>query len=169
VDEPLIVAAIGGTSVGRSLLERLLQAFPLAARQVPGLRMLAIAGPRIQPESLPCVPGVDVRGFVPDLFTHLAACDLALVQGGLSTTMELVATGRPFLYFPLRRHFEQNRHVPHRLANYGVSAAARVNFDDASPEALAERIVASLGQVPEYRSVETGGAQRAAQLVAELL
>jgi len=85
VDEPLVVAAVGGTGVGRRLLERLIEAFPVVRRRVPGLRLLAVAGPRIDPESLPKAVGVDVRGFVPDLFTHLAACDLALVQGGLST------------------------------------------------------------------------------------
>jgi hypothetical protein len=83
--------------------------------------------------------------------------------------MELVATGRPFLYFPLQRHFEQNRHVPHRLGNYGVGAQARVDFADATPELLAERIVAGLQQAPEYRPVESGGPERAAELIAELL
>ncbi len=169
IDEPLIVAAVGGTAVGKRLLEGIIQAFPLAQRRVPGLRMLVVAGPRMDPNSLPRAKGVEVRGFVPDLFTHLAAADLALVQGGLSTTMELVATGRPFLYFPLRRHFEQNRHVPHRLANYGVSSGARVDFSDVSPEVLADRIVEGLQQAPEYRPVETGGPGRAAQLIAQLL
>ena len=37
-----------------------------------------------------------------ELYRHLAACDLAVVQGGLTTTMELTAAKRPFLYFPLR-------------------------------------------------------------------
>lgn len=53
-------------------------------------------------------------------YEHLACCDLALVQGGLSTTMELVATRRPFLSFPLQRHFEQCVHVRQRLANYAA-------------------------------------------------
>src|SRR5207248_5375925 len=130
-----------GTGVGRRLLETIIRAFPMTRKRVPGLQMLVVAGPRIEPESLPTVKGVEVRGFVPDLFTNLAACDLALVQGGMSTTMELIATGRPFLYFPLRHHFEQNRHVPHRLANYGVSPSARVDFAELTPELLAERIV----------------------------
>ena len=117
----------------------------------------------------PKATGVEVRGYVPDLFEHLAACDLALVQGGLSTTMELVATGRPFLYFPLRNHFEQMRHVPHRLANYGVGTPARVDFDDLTPDFLAERIARALGQAPEYRPVEMGGPERAARLIANLL
>ncbi|MGI9148346.1 MAG: hypothetical protein ACR2IK_17635 [Chloroflexota bacterium] len=164
-----MVATIGGTGVGRRLLERLIEAFPAAERRVPALCLLAVAGPRVDPESLPHAAGVELRGYVPDLFEHLAACDLALVQGGLPTTMELVASGPPFLYFPLRRHFEQNRHVPHRRGNYGVPSRARVDFADASPELLAERIVASLGQAPEYRPVGTGGPDRAARLIAELL
>ena len=56
----------------------------------------------------------------PSSTEHLAACDLAVVQGGLTTTMELAAARRPFLYFPLRNHFEQNRHVRHRLERYGA-------------------------------------------------
>lgn len=169
IDAPLVIAAVGGTGVGRRLLERIIEAFPAAEQRVPGLRLLVVAGPRIDPASLPSLPGVEVRGFVPDLFTHLAACDLALVQGGLSTTMELVATGRPFLYFPLQRHFEQNRHVPHRLANYGVGDQARVSFADAAPEVLAERIVRGLHQAPEYRPLATGAVERAAESIAALL
>ena len=36
-----------------------------------------------------------------DLYRHLA-CDLAVVQGGLTTAMELTANRRPFIYFPSR-------------------------------------------------------------------
>jgi predicted glycosyltransferase len=106
---------------------------------------------------------------VPALYEHLAACDLALVQGGLSTTMELVATRRPFLYVPLRRHFEQTFHVPHRLANYGVSPTARVDYATATPDRLADRIVSALTKPTAYRPVETGGAERAARLIGQVV
>ncbi len=77
---------------------------------------MAVAGPRIDPASV-CVPGgVEVRGYVPDVERELTACDVAVVQGGLTTTMELALAGRPVLRFPLRHHFEQQFHVPHRLA-----------------------------------------------------
>ena len=66
-----------------------------------------------------------MRGYVPDLYRHLAACDLAVVQGGLTTTMELTAARRPFLYFPLRNHFEQNLHVAHRLDRHGAGRRRR--------------------------------------------
>jgi UDP:flavonoid glycosyltransferase YjiC (YdhE family) len=82
--------------------------------------MILVTGPRIDPQSVPAPPGLEVRGYLPDLHRHLEACDLAVVQGGLSTTMELTAAGRPFVYVPLRHHFEQQIHVPHRLAQYGA-------------------------------------------------
>ena len=54
----------------------------------------------------------------PTLFEHLACADVAVVQGGLSTTMELVAARRPFIYFPLAHHWEQQHFVAHRLDHY---------------------------------------------------
>jgi UDP:flavonoid glycosyltransferase YjiC (YdhE family) len=97
----------------------------------------------------------------------LAASDLAVVQGGLTTTMELAAARRPFLYFPLRNHFEQNRHVRHRLERYG--AGRRMDYDASPPEVIAEAIAAEIDRQIDYRPVETDGAARAAALIAPLL
>jgi predicted glycosyltransferase len=130
--------------------------------------MVLVAGPRIDPASVPAPAGVEVRGYLPDLRRHLAACDLAVVQGGLSTTMELTAARRPFLYVPLRHHFEQQVHVPHRLANY--RAGRRLDYAEAAePERLAEAVAAEIGRPVGYRPVETDGAARAARLLADLL
>jgi predicted glycosyltransferase len=104
---------------------------------------------------------------VHDLYRHLAACDLAVVQGGLTTTMELTASGRPFIYVPLRHHFEQNFHVRHRLAQYGAGRC--VNYGDAGPEALAAAIAEEIARPVSYRPVETDGAARAAAILAELI
>jgi pimeloyl-ACP methyl ester carboxylesterase/predicted glycosyltransferase len=169
MDEPVVVASVGGTAVGKNLLHRVINSYSEARRRVPDLRLIVVAGPRIDPASLPHASEVEVRGYVPDFYKYLAACDLALVQGGLSTTMELVATGRPFLFFPLRNHFEQSFHVPHRLANYGVRPEARLDYVTATPERLADQIVTGLTQACAYRPVETGGAAEAARRIAELL
>ena len=107
-DEQVCIVTVGGSGVGGDLLRRVIAAFPEAKRLVSGLRMVVVAGPRIDLASLPRVDGLEVRAYVHDLYRHLAACDLAVVQGGLTTSMELAANGRPFLYFPLRHHFEQN-------------------------------------------------------------
>jgi predicted glycosyltransferase len=143
-EERVVVASVGGTAVGRDLLQRIIDAYHEARQRLPDLRLIVVAGPRIDPCTLQHDGTVDVRGYVPNLVDYLAVCDLGLVQGGLSTTMELVATGRPFLYFPLHNHFEQTFHVPHRLANYGVGQEAQFNFSDTTPERLADAIVHGL-------------------------
>jgi len=166
-DEQVCIVTVGGSGVGGTLLRRVIEAFPEAKERVPDLRMVVVAGPRIDPESLPRHPGLEVRHFVHELYRHLAVCDLAVVQGGLTTGMELTANRRPFLYFPLRHHFEQNFHVRHRLERYG--AGRRMDFDTASPEVIATAIAEEIGREVAYRPVETHGAARAAALIGELL
>jgi UDP:flavonoid glycosyltransferase YjiC (YdhE family) len=108
-----------------------------------------------------------VRGWLPDLHRLLAAADVALVQGGLTTTMELTAAGRPFVYVPLRRHFEQNLHVAHRLRRYG--AGRRMDWAASAPDALADAIAAEIGREVDYLPVDAGGAARAAARLAEMI
>ena len=165
--ERVCIVTVGGSSVGAPLIRRILQAVPLARERVPELRVVVVAGPRIDPASLPAAAGVEVRAFVPDLDRHLAACDLALVQGGLTTCMELTAAGTPFLYFPLRNHFEQNFHVAHRLEQYG--AGRRMDYATATPEVIAQAMLELLRARPRYRPVEADGAARAARMIADLL
>jgi len=166
-DERVCIVTVGGSGVGAHLLRRVIAAFPEAKERVPDLRMVVVAGPRIDPESLPRHDGLEVRAYVHDLYRHLAACDLAIVQGGLTTAMELTASRRPFLYFPLRHHFEQNFHVRHRLEQYG--AGRRMDFETDGPSEIAAAIAAEIGRDVDYRPVETDGAARAAALIAELL
>ena len=166
-DERVVIVTVGGSGVGEALLRRVIASYPDSARRVNGLRMIAVAGPRIDPAALGAPPGVEVRAFVPDLYRHLAACDLAVVQGGLTTTMELAAARRPFLYFPLRDHFEQNRHVRHRLERYG--AGRYMDYATSAPEVIAEAIAAEIDRPICYRPVETDGAARAAALIAPLI
>ncbi|HEX2766693.1 MAG TPA: alpha/beta fold hydrolase [Candidatus Limnocylindria bacterium] len=166
-DERVCIVTVGGSGVGGALLRRVIDAFPLARQRVPNLRMIVVAGPRIDPASLPRHDGLEVRAYVHELYRHLAVADLAVVQGGLTTTMELTASRRPFLYFPLGHHFEQTFHVAHRLDRYG--AGRRMDFERDGPEAIADAIVAEIGREVDYRPVETDGAARAARLIADLL
>jgi predicted glycosyltransferase len=110
---------------------------------------------------------VEILGYVERLYRNLSVCDLAVVQGGLTTTMELTAAKRPFLYFPLRNHFEQNYHVRHRLDRYG--AGHPMEYAETDPDALAEAIAAAVGRPVGYADVETDGAERAARMIAELI
>ena len=166
-DERIVIVTVGGSGVGGALLRRVVAAYPEARRRVPGLRMVAVAGPRIEPASLNAPAGVEVLGYVPQLYRHLAVCDLAVVQGGLTTTMELAAARRPFLYFPLRNHFEQNRHVRHRLARYGAGRA--MDYDRSDPDAVAAAIAEEIERPVMSHPVATDGARRAAGLIADLV
>ncbi len=166
-DEKVCIVSVGGSGVGAHLLRRVIAAHAEARRREPALRMIVVAGPRIDATALPRHPGLEVVAYVRNLYRHFAACDLAVVQGGLTTSMELAANGRPFLYFPLRHHFEQNVHVRHRLQNY--RAGRCMDFDTAMPDVIADAIAREIGQPTSYVPVETDGADRAAALIAELL
>ena len=165
--EQVFIVTVGGSGVGGDLLRRVIAAYPEAKERAPALRMVVVAGPRIDPATLPSHDGLEVKPYVHQLYRHLAACDLAVVQGGLTTGMELTANRRPFLYFPLRHHFEQNFHVRHRLERYGAGRC--MDFETATPEVIAAAIAQEIGREVDYLPVETDGAARAAALIAELL
>jgi pimeloyl-ACP methyl ester carboxylesterase/UDP:flavonoid glycosyltransferase YjiC (YdhE family) len=165
--ERVILVSVGGTRVGHNLLAKCARAFALIASKVPDTRMLLVAGPRLDGSDLPQNPQIDVRAFVPHLFQHHAAADLAIVQGGLTTTMELAAFRTPFLYFPLRNHFEQQFFVARRLDRLG--AGVRMDYDRTTDEDLAAAIVHHLGRPVHWKDAPVGGTAKAAHMIAQLL
>jgi pimeloyl-ACP methyl ester carboxylesterase/predicted glycosyltransferase len=166
-DERVCLVTVGGSGVGKHLLRKVIDAFPAARRLLPDLRMIVVTGPRIDPRSLPQHEGLDVVGHVDDLYRLMAACDAGIVQGGLSTTMELTALRIPFLYFPIQHHFEQNFHVRHRLDRY--NAGRCMDYPSSDPDSIATALAEELARPVQYRRVETDGARRAAKLIGELL
>jgi predicted glycosyltransferase len=166
-DERICIVTAGGSGVGGDLLRRVIDAFPAAARRVPGLRMIVVTGPRLELPDVVVAKNLELRGYLEQLPRHLAACDLAVVQGGLTTCMELTALQRPFIYVPLRHHFEQHFHVAHRLRRHG--AGRRLDYADLDPDTLAAAIAEELGREVRYRPVPSDGAARTAAMLAELL
>jgi hypothetical protein len=156
---------------------RLRRRQPPAAADDPGVPRGQAAGPgpadggRHRPQDrsgyVPPPQGLELRAYVHELYRHLAACDLAVVQGGLSTSMELAANRRPFLYFPPRHHFEQNFHVAHRLDRY--RAGRRMDYASSDPRRHRRRY---RRRDRPHRRLPAGGADgaaRAARLIAELV
>jgi UDP-N-acetylglucosamine:LPS N-acetylglucosamine transferase len=163
--EPLVICTVGGTAVGRSLLELCGRAYPLVTQRLPGLRMILVCGPRIDPATLDVPQGVERHGRVPDLYKHLSVCDLAVVQGGGTTTLELTALRRPFLFFPIEGHSEQEVTVASRLARHG--AGVRMTQGHTTPSSLADAIVANIGRELTYAQIPADGARRAAKIILE--
>ena len=160
--EPLIICSVGGTAIGKKLLKLCSQAYPIIKEKFQDLRMVLVCGPRITADSLRVPEGVEVREYVPALYEHFAASDLAIVQGGATSTLELTALRRPFLYFPLEGHFEQAQ-VAERLTRY--NAGSKMLYSQTTPKFLAEKAINLLGKEVSYASIPTDGAQRAAQLI----
>ena len=125
--------------------------------RLPGLRMIVVAGPADRPgrpAGARRTRDPRVRG--PPRPRSWPAATWRITHGGLTTTMTLTAHRRPFLYVPLRNHFEQNRHVRHRLDAY--RAGRCLDWATLTPESLAAAMVAEIGRPVDYRPVETDGA-----------
>jgi len=165
-DGPLIVCSVGGTAIGREMLTLCGQSFAHLKTQLNPVRMVLVCGPRLATEALEIPEGVEIRGYVPDLYLHFAACDLAIVQGGGTTTLELTALKRPFIYFPIEGHFEQAM-VAERLERH--NAGVRMSLSKTSPKNLADQILATLQTDCTFASIPVDGGRRAAELIAEMM
>jgi predicted glycosyltransferase len=164
---PLVMCSVGGTSIGRPLLELCAEAFNIARGTIPDLRMVLVAGPRIDTSKIPRQEGLEIKAYVPDLYKHFAACDLAVVQCGGTTTLELLALQKPFIYFPLEGHFEQRIAVAGKLKRYGATNEMR--FYDTTPEMLASAIKQHIGEPVSYKPINAGAEKRIAEIVSGLL
>ena len=165
--EPLIICTIGGTSIGKDLLELCAQAYPIIKQKISDLRMVLVCGPRLATDMLKVPKGVEIKGYVPALYEHFAASDLAIVQAGGTTTIELTALNKPFLYFPLAKHCEQQIHVVERLTRQ--NAGIRMEYSKTTPEILTDMVITNLGKKVNYPPIPTNGAQNAAQIITKLL
>jgi len=165
-EEPLIICSVGGSAVGDDLLQLCADSYPLIRREIPQVRMVLICGPRIPTDSINAPGEVEVLGYVPSLYEHFAACDLAIVHGGGTGMLELTALRRPFIFFPLIEHGEQ-AWVARRAARWG--AGVEMSFLETSPEQLTAAAIANIGREATYPPIAIDGAERAAGLICELL
>ncbi len=164
---PLVICAVGGTSIGRELLELCGAAYPLLKQARPDLQMLLVCGPRLDRDSLRVPHGVQVEGYVGALYKHPAACDPAIVQGGGTVTLELTALRRPFIFFPIEGHCEQELHVARRLARH--RAGIRLRQSMTSPRQLADAVLGNIGAQVPWPEIPVNGARLAAEAVADLM
>jgi predicted glycosyltransferase len=164
---PLVICTIGGTVVGRELLELCGRAFPLLSARLPGLRFVLVCGPRLDPDGLDVPAGVEKCGFVPDLYRHLGASDLVVTQGGGTTTLELTALRVPFLFFPVQGQMEQELTIANRLARH--KAGVRMSLPETTPESLASAIVKHIERPLSYPPIPCDGAEHAADIILDRL
>jgi len=165
--EPLLICATGGLSAGKELLELCGKAYLILKGDIPDLRMVAVCGELFgtKPPDLPA--GVELHNYIPDLYKHYAACDMAVVVGGGTTTVELTALRRPFIFFPLENQFDQQVYIADRLARQG--AGIKMRYYETTPQDLADAIKKNIGKEVSWPPIRTDGAERAAKLIDEIL
>ena len=166
-NEPLVICATGGTAAGMEMLEKCGKAYTILKKEIPDLRMLCVCGELYgrKPPELPS--GVEVHGLIPKLYEHYAACDMAVVVGGMTTTIELTALRRPFIFFPLENQFDQQLYVAARLARLG--AGIKMRYFQTTPESLAQTIKANINKEVNWNPISTDGATKATELIKDLL
>jgi UDP:flavonoid glycosyltransferase YjiC (YdhE family) len=128
--------------------------------------MVLVCGPRINPSELDIPKGVVAYGYASNLIEHFAACDLGIIQLGLSTSMELIALQKPFIYFPIPQHFEQND-LANRLSRRGIGVGMSVT--SATPDTLADTMLDSLSVKVNYTIKNFDGAKNAATYIRGIL
>ena len=131
--------------------------------------MVLVCGPRLPKELLevPQDQGIEVKQYVKDLYEHFAACDLAIVQAGSTTTLELTALQRPFIYFPLEGHSEQGIVIAGRLQRH--QAGIRMSYAGNTEKSLAEAIVDNIGREVKYKDIPINGAYNVVQFINKLI
>ncbi len=164
--EPLLICSIGGTAIGKELMEHCGKAFEIVKNKIPEIHAVFVTGPRLSAESVNLPGGIEVKGFVPRLFEHFAASDIAVIQGGATSAFELAALQTPFIYFPLEGHCEQ-ANVSQILTKRGIGIKMNLSFS--TPELLAEKIVSTLNTNTVFPVIPTDGARKAAEAIAKLI
>lgn len=166
-DEPLVICATGGTGVGRELLELCGKAYPLLKKEIPDLHMVCVCGELLGLDPPKLSPEVELHRFIPNIYEHYAACDLAVVVGGGTTTIELTALGKPFIFFPLENQFDQQIYVSERIARH--KAGIRMEYYQTTPEMLTQTILKNIGRKMEDKSIPFDGAKKAAEIISKHL
>lgn len=163
-NETLIIVSIGGTSIGKEILELSKGAFYIVKNRLPSVHMVLVTGPRINTD-LPARNGIEIKPFIPKLYEHFAACDLAIIQGGATSAIELAALNKPFIYFPIENHFEQANVA--RLLNKR-KIGLEMKFSKTTPELLAQMIMQEIGK-KVTNELPVDGARKAAKLINQLI
>ena len=165
-NEPSIICSIGGTSAGKDLLDLCKKACPIIKKEFQICKWHWYADRGLSSESIQPVGGITVKGYVPELYKHLAAADLAIVSGGGTITLELTALPKPFIYFPLKQHFEQIGAVAQRCERQ--KAGFKMDYSKTTPEFLAKQ-AQNIGKTANYPPIPTDGAKKAAETISNIL
>ena len=109
--EKLVVVSAGGGRSGYTLLNCILDAYPLMNR-ADSIRIEMFAGPFREPDEFEklaakAVNGIRIRHYTKRFLDYLSAADLSISLAGYNTCMNLIAARVPALIYPYSKQREQ--------------------------------------------------------------
>jgi len=169
----LIVASIGGGSVGSELLFGMAEAMSHINNpdaddpDAPSPHLQIFTGPYINNNDLTRLRGysdarITVNRYSTEFLQWLTAADLSVSMAGYNTTMNVLQSGVPALFFP----FFQNQEQYLRLQALAHNAPLKIlEQQDLQPEILAGHIRAQLLQKRFSSSVNLNGVAETVRLI----
>ncbi|MFT5700297.1 MAG: putative glycosyltransferase [Desulforhopalus sp.] len=165
--QKLMVASIGGGSVGSDLLFAVLAAFTIVLKTDPHVHLQVFTGPYCEPTIYEAIkrlsqPNITIDRFTDSFPDWLAAADLSISMAGYNTCMNLLQTGVPALVLP----FMQNREQALRAEKLGEKAPiAILTTEDLSEGKLSKKMVQQLQLQPVKTTIGLAGADMSLAII----
>jgi predicted glycosyltransferase len=169
--EEEVVVSAGGGAVGGVLLRTAIETRRRGCLAQLGWRLLTgpnLPEPEFQALAAALPERVIVERYRPDFPEILRRCRVSVSQGGYNTVLDILAARAPAVIVPFatERETEQSLRAQ-RLAACG--AVEIVAPDELSPERLALAIDRAISIRLASISIDTGGARRSAELIANMI
>lgn len=122
-NEVMVVASAGGGTVGKPLLEAVMEAFRFMRTEKP-IHLFVFSGPLMSRENFERLQALSGQGVRVNRFTavfpsYLAAADLSVSMAGYNTCMNILAAGVPSLVWAFPQNREQRLRAD-RIARMGA-------------------------------------------------
>lgn len=143
-----IVVSIGGTNVGKFLIDSVINAFEKIKLDA---ELVIVSGPALKMHN----DNIRNLGFVNNLHEFIYAADLIISLAGKSTIDESKHYGTPGIFIPIKRHFEQEENAK----EIGFSFDDLFRLESLIPEKINEKRI----------QTNFDGAQKAANLIRKIL
>lgn len=127
-DRKTIVVSIGGTDLGKFLIEKTVDAFE---KSVLDAELVIVSGPSLEMKQLPHRN----LGFASNLHEIIFASDLVISLAGKSTIDESRHYGTPGIFIPIKGHFEQEENA----RDVGYSYEDVFRLEELIPEKMNEK------------------------------
>ncbi len=167
-DDKLIVASIGGGSVGAELLRATVEAVSLLDSDNSMCVHLftgPYSDPGLQDELRKRANGhITIHDFCPNFPDWLEAADLSISMAGYNTCMNLLAAGIPALLYPFAQNREQRLRAS---AFFSTAPFALLEEMDLAPVRLAKQIKKMLRLPKQKSQANLYGAATTAELIGD--